>query len=577
MLCKAIRARSAKHNVGHEEQESPPLPNIVKPKNTLKTMIQTFVLTLILLLLPVWMPAMASAQPAPMPADSVRAILDELDAAIARKHEFHARKDARIADLRRRLALAADSLQQYALCKELSDEYQHYQADSAVYYLNRRAALLPLEGHPELADEVAINRAAVLGVMGLYADALHLLQRVDAARLDNDLRMTYYHACRTCYGWLADYTIEHRVKCRYLQQTDLYRDSIALNATRQLDRDIVRAEKAALGGHPDEAISLLERLYRETDDLKILSYLDYTLYEAYVAKADTARQVYYLARTALHDMERSVREYASLHKLARLLYEQGDLDRAYAYLNCSMEDAVACHARLRSLEVTEIYPIIDRAYREKVDHERAVVTGLLIGISLLALLLVGAVVYLYRWMKKLAAMRRDLYQANRSLHAANLSLEQTGRIKEVYIARYLDRCVVYLDKLEQYRRSLEKLAMASKTDALFKAIRSDQFLRDERKAFYRDFDKSFLDLFPHFVERFNNLLQEDGRITPKAGELLNTELRIFALIRLGVTDTNSIAHFLGYSLATVYNYRSKMRNKAVGDKDRFEQEVMGIN
>ena len=540
-------------------------------------MIQTFVLTLILLLLPVWMPATASVQSAPMPADSVRAILDELDAAIARKHEFHARKDARIADLRRRLALAADSLQQYALCKELSDEYQHYQADSAVYYLNRRAALLPLEGHPELADEVAINRAAVLGVMGLYADALHLLQRVDAARLDNDLRMTYYHACRTCYGWLADYTIEHRVKCRYLQQTDLYRDSIALNATRQLDRDIVRAEKAALGGHPDEAISLLERLYRETDDLKILSYLDYTLYEAYVAKADTARQVYYLARTALHDMERSVREYASLHKLARLLYEQGDIDRAYAYLTCSMEDAVACHARLRSLEVTEIYPIIDRAYREKVDHERAVVTGLLIGISLLALLLVGAVVYLYRWMKKLAAMRRDLYQANRSLHAANLSLEQTGRIKEVYIARYLDRCVTYLDKLEQYRRSLEKLAMASKTDALFKAIRSDQFLRDERKAFYRDFDKSFLDLFPHFVERFNNLLQEDGRITPKAGELLNTELRIFALIRLGVTDTNSIAHFLGYSLATVYNYRSKMRNKAVGDKDRFEQEVMGIN
>lgn len=540
-------------------------------------MIQTFVLTLILLLLPVWMPAMASAQPAPMPADSVRAILDELDDAIARKHEFHARKDARIADLRRRLALTADSLQQYALCKELSDEYLHYQADSAVYYLNRRAALLPLAGHPELVDEVAINRAAVLGVMGLYADALHLLQRVDAARLDNDLRMTYYHACRTCYGWLADYTIEHRVKCRYLQQTDLYRDSIALNATRQLDRDIVRAEKAALGGHPDEAISLLERLYRETDDLKILSYLDYTLYEAYVAKADTARQVYYLARTALHDMERSVREYASLHKLARLLYEQGDIDRAYAYLNCSMEDAVACHARLRSLEVTEIYPIIDRAYREKVDHERAVVTGLLIGISLLALLLVGAVVYLYRWMKKLAAMRRDLYQANRSLHAANLSLEQTGRIKEVYIARYLDRCVVYLDKLEQYRRSLEKLAMASKTDALFKAIRSDQFLRDERKAFYRDFDKSFLDLFPHFVERFNNLLQEDGRVAPKAGELLNTELRIFALIRLGVTDTNSIAHFLGYSLATVYNYRSKMRNKAVGDKDRFEQEVMGIN
>ena len=119
--------------------------------------------------------------------------------------------------------------------------------------------------------------------------------------------------------------------------------------------------------------------------------------------------------------------------------------------------------------------------------------------------------------------------------------------------------------------------MPTKTDALFHAIRSEQVLRDERKAFYRDVDKSLLELFPRFIERFNNLLQEDGRITPKSGELLNTELRIFALIRLGVTDTNSIAHFLGYSLATVYNYRSKMRNKAMGDKEKFEQEVMGIN
>ena len=410
-------------------------------------MIQTFVLTLILLLLPVWMPATASAQSAPMPADSVRAILDKLDGAIARKPEYRARKEARIADLRRRLALAADTLQQYALCKELSEEYLHYQADSAVHYINRRAALLPVHGHPELTDEVDIDRAAVLGVMGLYADALHHLQRVDAARLDTALRVDYYHACRTCYGWLADYTIEHRVKRKYLAQTDLYRDSIAQNAIRSLDCDIVRAERAALGGKPDEAVGILRRLLQETDDPEILSYLNYTLYEAYMAKGDTARQAYYLARTALWDLQRSVREYASLHKLARLLHERGDLDRAYAYLNCSMEDAVACHARLRSLEVTEIYPIIDRAYRDKAAHERAVVTGLLIVLSVLALLLVGAVVYLYRWMKKLAAMRRDLYQANRRLHAANLSLEQTGRIKEVYIARYLDRCVTYLDKL----------------------------------------------------------------------------------------------------------------------------------
>ena len=539
-------------------------------------MITTFVLTLILLLA-IGMPAPASVQAAPMPADSVRAALLELDEAIARKPEYRARKEARIADLRRRLHYAADTLEQYALCEELFDEYLHYQADSAVHYLNRRLQLLPSCGQDDLKARAYIDRAAVMGVTGMYAAAVEVLTDIPTERLKPETLVEYYRACRSCYGWMADYSLAIQGKRRYMEQTDRYRDSILL-VDNPVTADIARAERAALGGKAEEAVAILRKyLPGDTDDLETLSYLNYTMYEAYVAKGDTARQVYYLARTAVHDMERSVREYASLHKLARLLHEQGDLDRAYAYLNCSMEDAVACHARLRSLEVTEIYPIIDRAYHDKEAHERAVVTGLLIVLSVLALLLVGAVVYLYRWMKKLAAMRRDLYQANRRLHAANLSLEQTGRIKEVYIARYLDRCVTYLDKLEQYRRSLEKLAMAAKTDALFKAIRSDQFLRDERKAFYRDFDKSFLDLFPRFVERFNNLLQEDGRVTPKAGELLNTELRIFALIRLGVTDTNSIAHFLGYSLATVYNYRSKMRNKAVGDKDKFEQEVMGID
>ena len=287
-------------------------------------------------------------------------------------------------------------------------------------------------------------------------------------------------------------------------------------------------------------------------------------------------QVYYLAKTALLDMQMAVREYASLQKLARVMYSRGDLERAYRYLNCSMEDAVACNARLRFLEVTEYYPIIDKAYKTKEAEERAVTRKMLIIVSVLAVLLIALTAYLYYWMKKLTVMRRRLYEANRKLVSANQNLAETGKIKEVYIARYLDKCVGYLEKLEQYRRSLEKLAMASKIDELFKTIRSEQFLRDERKLFYNEFDKSFLDLFPNFIEDFNALLQEEGKIYPKSGELLNTELRIFALIRLGVTDANRIAHFLGYSLATVYNYRSKIRNKAAGDKEAFEQAVMNL-
>ena len=140
----------------------------------------------------------------------------------------------------------------------------------------------------------------------------------------------------------------------------------------------------------------------------------------------------------------------------------------------------------------------------------------------------------------------------------------------------MDRSESYEEKKEKYRRKKEKRAITSRIDDLFKAIKSEQFIKDERKSFYTEFDRSFLELFPNFISAFNQLLTEDGRIYPKSGELLNTELRIFALIRLGVTDSTSIAHFLGYSLATIYNYRSKIRNKATGNKELFEQDVMNL-
>ena len=241
-----------------------------------------------------------------------------------------------------------------------------------------------------------------------------------------------------------------------------------------------------------------------------------------------------------------------------------------------MKDAVACNARLRFLEVTEFYPIIDKAYFDKKAQEKRLGRILTLSITGLAVCLILLAFYLYHGLRKLSLMRKNLSKSNKELVALNQQLQQTGKIKEVYIARYLDRCVSYLDKLEQYRRSLEKLAMASRIEDLFKAIRSTDFLREERKNFYNEFDKSFLELFPNFIHDFNNLLNEDGKIEPKPGEILNTELRIFALIRLGVTDANRIAHFLGYSLATVYNYRSKIRNKAKGDKDNFEQEMMSL-
>ena len=496
---------------------------------------------------------------------------------IAENHYLRQVTDSTFAaDLKVQLAHSTDPARKYELYASLFGAYLHYQADSALHYINREMEILPQLNRPELEYEIIINRATVMGVMGMYIEAMEQLEKIDPKKLNEWTLLSYYQTYRACYGWLADYTTNKTEKEKYLKKTDLYRDSIIAAMPPEENKTIVLAERCIVTGKADTAIGMLNDALKDMEDERQKVYIYYTLSEAYSMKKDVEKEVYYLILTAIADLESSVREYASLQKLAHLMYELGDIDRAYKYLSCSMEDAVACNARLRFMEVTEFFPIIDKAYKLKEERERAVSRAMLISVSLLSLFLLIAIFYLYRWMKKISVMRRNLSLANKQMSAVNKELEQTGKIKEVYIARYLDRCVNYLDKLETYRRSLAKLAMSSRIDELFKAIKSEQFIRDERNEFYNEFDKSFLKLFPHFITSFNNLLVEEARVYPKSDELLTTELRIFALIRLGVVDSNKIAHFLGYSLATIYNYRSRMRNKAAGDKDRFEQDVMNL-
>ncbi len=193
-------------------------------------------------------------------------------------------------------------------------------------------------------------------------------------------------------------------------------------------------------------------------------------------------------------------------------------------------------------------------------------------------------------MKKVAIARKELSGANEQLinlndklskineklKHTNFTLSEANLIKEEYIGRYMDQCSVYIDKLDSYRRLLNKTAAAGKIDEVLRTIKSKQFIEDELSEFYTNFDTTFLQLFPGFVEEFNDLLVENGRIVLKQGEALNTELRIFALIRLGITDSVKISHFLRYSLSTIYNYRTKLRNKASVPRDDFETQVMKI-
>ncbi len=502
--------------------------------------------------------------------------LQKLDSAILLKHVYHGCHQAKLDSFKLELKQTSDLWKAYNLCGSLFYEYLHFQADSSLHYVERKAQLLPLLEAPHLQDEIHVNRAEVYNIKGMFAEALAELRATHPGNMTKGMRQYYYSVYANYYSCLASYYQTDAVGMKYKRQSDLYRDSVFMLLPPGTDREIVFADKLILSNKPEEAILKLKEQLRTNKDTKRRVYLHYVLSDAYAVCNDTLSQMYYLAETAVQDLYMSVREYTALQKLGWLLYKQGHLERACNYMKCSMHDAFDCDSRLRLTEMKDYITAVDNAY-QNMQHQKFVTMkrAVIVTTLLVTLMLVGIVMLVY-WMKKLQRMKRMLAAGNEQLKAANHDLAETGKIKEAYIGRYLNHCVEYIEKLDRYRRSLVKLAMASKIDELFKMLRSEKFIKDERDNFYKEFDRSFLDLFPHFVDSFNQLLPEDQQTWPKPGELLNTELRIFALMRLGVTETANIAHFLGYSLTTVYNYRSRFRLKALHGKDLFEAEVMRL-
>jgi len=341
----------------------------------------------------------------------------------------------------------------------------------------------------------------------------------------------------------------------------------------------------------DEALKLLlpyfPTIKENNHDRAIIAF---SISEAYHGKGERNLEKRWLTISSIYDIRSATKEYISLRSLAFILYEDGDINRAYNYIKRSLEDALFCNARLRTIEISQMLPIIDKAYQLQTEaHQRDLIISL-VSISILSLFLIIAILFVYRQMKKLALTRKHLSIANeqlsnlnkelsltnQQLKATNNTLGEANIIKEEYIGRYMDQCSVYIDKLDEYRRLLNKTAVAGKIEELLLKIKSKQFIEDELKEFYDNFDSTFLQLFPTFVEEFKALLSDHEDVTLKSGQLLNTELRIFALIRLGITDSVKISHFLRYSLSTIYNYRTKLRNKAIGERGEFEENVMRI-
>ena len=527
-------------------------------------------------------------------ADSSRAdsLLLKLDQAIKERPIYMEQKELKLAELKRQLHRQIPDEERFAILGTLLDEYRSFNTDSALHMAEEREQIAIRLGNREYIDNARMNKADVLGMTGMYKEVMDLMRNIHIDRLSVDIHPYYYHIYRTVYGLMADYAVTAYEKKLYTELTDKYRDSLLLvNKDNLLIHTLIQSDQYNVRNEYDKAIRLLtDYLALQKDYEHDVAICAYTLSESYRLKGDKEKEKEYLIVSAMADMKTAVREYISLRKLAVLLYQEGDIERAYSYVKICMEDAAACNARLRKLEILEIFPIINDAYQQKTEKQQEQMKWALVSISLLSLFLLLAIFYVYKQMKKVAAARREVIDANKrlkelndelhlsnaQLKEANHSIAENSYLQEEHIGRYMDHCSVYLEKVDNYRRSLGKIAATGNVEELYKNIKSSKFIEGELKEFYTNFDNTFLQLFPTFVEDFNALLADDEQISLKAGERMNTELRIFALIRLGITDSVKIAQFLRYSVTTIYNYRTKVRNKAAGDRDLLEQEVMTI-
>lgn len=527
--------------------------------------------------------------------ESLDSLLNVLDKTIKEADTYVQIKENKLHELKKEARKTPPfSVERYHLNNDIYLEYKAYSSDSALHYLNENMLLARQLNDKERELKIQLELSYLLSSIGMYMEAADILNSIDRQTLPSSLLGHYY----TCYEHVYSEAgaAQPRYKMfasRYAKLSHAYRDSMQVtldpsSATYLWLREMQLRE----AGKYDEALEFSDRRLAEssfgTPQYALVAYQRFRLFES-MGKKD--EHLYYLVLSAISDVRSAIKEQSSLMVLAQELNSKGDLKRAYDYINFSWEISQFYKTRLRSwMNITPL-SMINGNYQDIIKQQNRELLIYITCVALLALLLVIALIYIYRQMKALSiakkglqevnerlfSLNEELEEVNRHLRSTNLELSESNLIKEAYIARFFKLCSVYVDRLQAYRKLVNKKLQRGQVAELLKMTHlSNNIVTVEVQELYANFDSAFLHLFPNFVESLNALLLPDEQIVLKPDELLNTELRIFALIRLGIKDSSQIAELLHYSVNTIYNYRSRVKTKARVSRDDFEDLVAKI-
>jgi hypothetical protein len=527
--------------------------------------------------------------------ESLDSLLNVLDKTIKEADTYVQIKENKLHELKKEARKTPPfSVERYNLNNDIYLEYKAYSSDSALHYLNENMLLARQLNDKERELKIQLELSYLLSSIGMYMEAADILNSIDRQTLPSSLLGHYY----TCYEhvYFEAGAAQPRYKMfasRYVKLSHAYRDSMQITLDPSSATYLwLRETQLREAGKYDEALEFSDRRLAEssfgTPQYALVAYQRFRLFES-MGKKD--EHLYYLVLSAISDVRSAIKEQSSLMVLAQELNSKGDLKRAYDYINFSWEISQFYKTRLRSwMNITPL-SMINGNYQDIIKQQNRELLIYIVCVALLALLLVIALIYIYRQMKALSiakkglqevnerlfSLNEELEEVNRHLRSTNLELSESNLIKEAYIARFFKLCSVYVDRLQAYRKLVNKKLQRGQVAELLKMTHlSNDIVTVEVQELYANFDSAFLHLFPNFVESFNALLLPDEQIVLKPDELLNTELRIFALIRLGIKDSSQIAELLHYSVNTIYNYRSRVKTKARVSRDDFEDLVAKI-
>ncbi|MBV3310936.1 MULTISPECIES: DUF6377 domain-containing protein [Bacteroides] len=527
--------------------------------------------------------------------ESLDSLLNVLDKTIKEADTYVQIKENKLHELKKKARKTPPfSVERYHLNNDIYLEYKAYSSDSALHYLNENMLLARQLNDKERELKIQLELSYLLSSIGMYMEAADILNLIDRQTLPSSLLGYYY----TCYEhvYFEAGAAQPRYKMfasRYAKLSHAYRDSMQVTLDPSSATYLwLRETQLREAGKYDEALEFSDRRLAEasfgTPQYALVAYQRFRLFES-MGKKD--EHLYYLVLSAISDVRSAIKEQSSLMVLAQELNSKGDLKRAYDYINFSWEISQFYKTRLRSwMNITPL-SMINGNYQDIIKQQNRELLIYITCVALLALLLVIALIYIYRQMKALSIAKKGLQEVNERLfslneeleevnchlRSTNLELSESNLIKEAYIARFFKLCSVYVDRLQAYRKLVNKKLQRGQVAELLKMTHlSNDIVTVEVQELYANFDSAFLHLFPNFVESLNALLLPEEQIVLKPDELLNTELRIFALIRLGIKDSSQIAELLHYSVNTIYNYRSRVKTKARVSRDDFEDLVAKI-